>query len=60
MTAYEINNKNMVRIMTGTLLDIGLGKIEEGDMESILAAKNRKKAGHTAMPQGLMLYSVDY
>ena len=52
--------QNMVRIMTGTLLDIGLGKIEEGDMESILAAKDRKKAGHTAMPQGLMLYSVDY
>lgn len=52
--------QNMVRIMTGTLLDIGFGKIREEEIKSILMAKDRKKAGHTAMPQGLMLYSVDY
>ena len=49
---------NMVRIMTGTLVDIGAGKIPAGDLEGILEAGNRSKAGHTAPPQGLYMAQV--
>lgn len=44
-----------VRIMSGTLIDVGMGKIPEDSIESILNAKERQLAGHTAPPQGLIL-----
>lgn len=50
---------NMVRIIVGTLVDIGRGKIDMS-MDEIIAAKNRNKAGHTAPPQGLFLKEVIY
>lgn len=52
--------QNMVRIMTGTLLDIGRGLIDVEEIKDILEACDRKKAGHTAPPNGLMLINVEY
>ncbi|HEX7056234.1 MAG TPA: tRNA pseudouridine(38-40) synthase TruA [Bacilli bacterium] len=51
---------NMVRIIVGTLLEIGEGKKQVADMERILAAKDRQQAGPTAPAHGLMLWSVEY
>ena len=51
---------NMVRIITGTLVDIGRGKINVNDLESIIDSGDRKRAGHTAPAQGLYLYEVYY
>ena len=52
--------QHMVRIMTGTLIEVGQGKKKAEDMPGILAAKNRALAGFTAPPQGLMLMQVKY
>ena len=51
---------NMVRIITGTLVDIGRGKMAPEDMEKIIEAKDRTKAGYTAPPYGLYLAEVYY
>ena len=51
---------NMVRIISGTLVDVGLGKIKPNDISKILESKNREKAGKTLPPQGLYLVKVDY
>ncbi|RKP45131.1 tRNA pseudouridine(38-40) synthase TruA [Cohnella endophytica] len=51
---------NMVRIIAGTLIQVGEGKRKPSDMASILAACNRKKAGPTAVPHGLSLWEVEY
>ncbi|WP_352419153.1 tRNA pseudouridine(38-40) synthase TruA [Proteiniborus sp.] len=51
---------NMVRIIAGTLVDIGIGKISRNDIPQIIASKDRKKAGHTAPPHGLYLENVFY
>jgi len=52
--------KFMVRNIVGTLVDIGLGKRTPGDIETILASKDRNQASATAPPHGLVLMSVDY
>lgn len=52
--------QNMVRIIVGTLLEVGRGKLTEEDVSDILASRVRKNAGPTAPPQGLCLMSVDY
>ncbi len=52
--------QNMVRILTGTLLEVGFGRLEPEDMERILEARDRKKAGPTAPAAGLCLMKVDY
>ena len=52
--------QNMVRIMTGTLLEVGFGKKEPEDMARIIEAKDRQTAGYTAPAQGLCLMKVDY
>lgn len=49
---------NMVRILTGTLVEVGLGKREPKSMATILAGKDRSQAGHTAPPQGLYLKDI--
>ncbi|NLY70565.1 MAG: tRNA pseudouridine(38-40) synthase TruA [Clostridiales bacterium] len=49
---------NMVRIIVGTLVDIGLGKISASDMKEIIESCNRSRAGHTAPPQGLYLSEI--
>jgi tRNA pseudouridine38-40 synthase len=52
--------QNMVRILTGTLLEAGYGRLLPEDMETILEARDRKKAGPTAPAAGLCLMKVDY
>ncbi len=52
--------KAMVRNIVGTVVDIGLGKIEPGEMKRLLALKDRRLAGPTAPPQGLFLKTVTY
>ena len=52
--------QNMVRIIVGTLLEVGFGKREPEDIPAILEARDRKKAGYTAPAQGLCLTRVDY
>lgn len=52
--------QHMVRIIVGTLLEVGEGKRRPEDMKTILEAKNRKAAGPTAESKGLMLWQVDY
>ena len=51
---------NMVRIITGTLVDIQRGVIPRGSLPAIMAAKNRGAAGMTAPPEGLYLNEVIY
>jgi tRNA pseudouridine38-40 synthase len=51
---------NMVRIMVGTLIDVGIGKITACDAKLILEACDRKRAGRTASPHGLYLVEVYY
>jgi tRNA pseudouridine38-40 synthase len=50
----------MVRAITGTLVDVGLGRISAGDIVGILAARDRAAAGQVAPPQGLTLWEVGY
>ena len=52
--------RNMVRILTGTLVDVGLGKLAPEKVREILGAKNRLLACDTAPAQGLCLMKVDY
>ena len=52
--------QNMVRILTGTLLEVGFGRLAPQDVSDILAACDRSLAGPTAPPQGLCLMKVDY
>ena len=52
--------QNMVRILTGTLLEVGFGRLEPADVKAILDARDRMKAGPTAPAQGLCLMRVDY
>lgn len=51
---------NMVRIIAGTLIQVGEGKRSSADMAAILAAQSRSKAGPTAVPHGLSLWNVEY
>ena len=50
----------MVRIITGTLLDVGAGRRAPDDVAAMLAARDRREAGTTAPPQGLVLAGVTY
>ena len=52
--------QNMVRILVGTLLEVGRGYWEVEQVQAILDAKDRKQAGPTAPPEGLCLMKVDY
>ena len=51
---------NMVRIIAGTLIRIGSGAQEPGEMADIIAAKDRAAAGDTARPEGLTLIGIEY
>ena len=51
---------NMVRIITGTLVEVGLGQRTEDSVAETIASRDRAKAGHTAPPQGLYLAKVFY
>lgn len=51
---------NMVRIIAGTLLFVGIGKIPAESMAEIIESGERKRAGKTLSPCGLMLMEVNY
>ena len=51
---------NMIRIIAGTLLDVGLEKIKPEEIKNIIESKDRKKAGKTLPPAGLCLINVNY
>lgn len=51
---------NMVRIIVGTLIDVGKGKLLHSDIKEIIEAKDRKKAGPTAPALGLVLEKIKY
>ena len=51
---------NMVRILAGTLLEVGLGEREADTMQNVLDAKDRTAAGKTAPANGLILWEVYY
>ena len=51
---------NMVRIIAGTLVEVGIGKIEPKDIPEIIKEGKREKAGKTLPPNGLYLVKVMY
>lgn len=51
---------NMVRIMAGTLIEVGLGKKSSEDVQKIIESKDRRNAGHTAPAEGLYLVRIYY
>lgn len=50
----------MVRIIIGTLVEVGRGRMYPAAVADILASRDRRRAGPTAPPQGLCLVRVDY
>lgn len=60
----EVNSNgflwNMVRIILGTLIEAGKGKLSADDVESIINAKKRAEAGPMAPPKALFLKDVEY
>ena len=51
---------NMVRIITGTLVEVGRGHRDPAWVAEVLAARDRTAAGQTAPPEGLTFVGVDY
>ena len=51
---------NMVRIISGTIVDVGLGKIKPEEIPEIIESKDRTRAGKTLPPPGLYLVEVYY
>lgn len=51
---------NMVRIIAGTLIEVGMGKIPYENVPAIIESRNRSLAGKTAPPQGLCLEKIYY
>ncbi len=52
--------KHMIRIVVGTLLDVGRGRLTPGAFREILQSKDRQRAGRTAPAHGLCLMQVSY
>ena len=51
---------SQVRIMTGTLVEVGKGKFNSSDVRDIIKSRNRSQAGATAPAHGLYLLKVEY
>lgn len=51
---------NMVRIIVGTLIEVGRGNLNSSDIKRIMDKKLRSEAGPTAPSEGLFLYDVEY
>ncbi len=64
MICIEINANaylyNMVRIIAGTLIYVGIGKLQPRDIPEIIESRDRTRAGITAPAKGLFLYQVNY
>lgn len=60
--SFEANGflQSMVRILAGTLIEVGLGKREPLSMTAVITAQNRELAGFTAPAKGLFLVQVTY
>ena len=52
--------KNMVRILSGTIVSAGRGKLTPEAVASLLVNGDRSRAGQTAPPNGLLLVRIDY
>ncbi|MCL6547988.1 MAG: tRNA pseudouridine(38-40) synthase TruA [Alicyclobacillus sp.] len=52
--------QHMVRIIAGTLVDVGLGRMSADAIPGVLAARDRRRAGRTAPARGLTLWEVEY
>lgn len=52
--------RNMVRACVGTLLDVGIGRIQPEDIPAILAAKDRQAASTSVPAHGLFLWRIEY
>lgn len=50
----------MVRIIAGTLVEVGLNKIKPNEIPNIIKEEKRENAGKTLPPYGLFLVSVEY
>ena len=64
MIRFEITGNgflyNMVRIIAGTLIEVGKGALKPDDMKRIMEAKDREAAGPTAPAHGLTLVEIEY
>jgi len=64
LVAFDVRGnaflRNMVRILVGTLVEVGAGRRPMEQVAEILASRDRTRAGITAPPQGLELMSVRY
>lgn len=52
--------RNMVRAIVGTMLNIGVGKLNVADLHSIIVSKNRSEAGFSVPAHGLYLTKIEY
>lgn len=52
--------RHMVRNIVGTIVEVGKGRFKPEDVQAMLDARDRTKAGPTAPPQGLYLVEVEY
>ncbi len=59
---FEANSflQHMVRILTGTLVDVGLGKLEPAAISRCLESRDRTQSGQTAPPHGLYMLRTRY
>ena len=64
LLTYEVSGdgflRHMVRAIVGTLVEVGRGWRHPAEMDALLQAKDRARAGATAPPHGLFLVRVDY
>lgn len=64
LLTYEVSGdgflRHMVRAIVGTLVEVGRGWRDPEQMDALLQARDRARAGATAPPHGLFLVSVDY
>jgi len=52
--------RGMVRALVGTLLDVGIGKINQDQFQKVIAAEDRREAGRAVPAHGLFLTKVEY
>ena len=52
--------RNMVRAIVGTMINIGLGKMDVDDLHTIIKSKNRSEAGFSVPAHGLYLTNIEY